>query len=96
MSTFFEKLENVRARPEHQRRQLTFWASAGITGLVAIVWVVSLSFTLRTSSPTSQVASVGVINATSSPEKSSTDDNEASFLKDNKVKIIEGWKVITN
>lgn len=84
--SFLERLEQIRGRSEAERRQWTFWVSAGLTALVAMVWVASLSFTLQTPT-TSQVASVSAIKATSTG---------ASVVESNKVKIIEGWKVITN
>jgi hypothetical protein len=82
--SFFERLEKVRARPEAERRQITFWASAGITALVAAIWVVNLSFTLSAPSM-SQVVAVGAM-ATSSLVKSSGEDNGVNFFNSNKVK----------
>lgn len=88
-------LENLRSKPEEHRRRVAFWASTGITALVALIWVASLSFTL--SSPvakTAQVAAVGVSEEAAS--STDTESSDSNFINDQKEKVIEGWRVITN
>lgn len=36
-------LETLRAKPEHIRRRVAFWTSAGITGLIFMFWLASFS-----------------------------------------------------
>ena len=38
-------IETLRAKPEHVRERITFFTSAGVTGLVALVWVTTLATT---------------------------------------------------
>jgi hypothetical protein len=38
-------IENLRAKPEHIRERIAFGTAAGITGLVALVWVTTLAAT---------------------------------------------------
>lgn len=38
-------IQNLRAKPEHVRERIAFMSSAGITGVVAAVWVVTLATT---------------------------------------------------
>lgn len=35
-------IENLRAKPEHVRRQVAMGASAGVTGVVAVAWAAAL------------------------------------------------------
>lgn len=90
MSKFLEFIGKLRAKPEETRRQITFWLSAGLTLVVALVWLASLSFTLRPPA-NSQVAGVKSADADHAASATST---ENSWLSENKTRIIEGWKVI--
>ena len=67
-------LNHLRSKPESTRRRITASLTVGLTMLVAVVWVINLSFTFGSSnqpiamvepapSPFSQVASVAVTNA---------------------------------
>lgn len=38
-------IEKLRAKPEHVRERIALGTSAGITGLVAVIWVVTLAAT---------------------------------------------------
>ena len=40
MKTIFEHIEHVKEKPHHIRKSIAFTAAAGITGLVALVWLV--------------------------------------------------------
>ena len=90
--SLLDHIVKLRQKPEDTRRQLTFWFSASFTGLVAIVWLASLSFGLR-AAPAGQVASVGATKDATVVATSTAEDN--SWMNSNKTKIIEGWKVIT-
>lgn len=39
MKTFFEHIEHVRGQPHHVRKQVAFAAAAGLTALIAFVWL---------------------------------------------------------
>ena len=57
-------IQKLRAKPEHVRERIALGASAGITGLVALVWVVTLAttgtFSLKTqSAPGADFLAVG-------------------------------------
>jgi hypothetical protein len=46
-------IEHLKSKPEHVRRRIAFGTSAGITGVVAVAWLVALSTsgTLALTSP---------------------------------------------
>lgn len=44
MKTVFEHIEYVQGKPHHVRRRVAFAAAAGVSGLVALVWLAG-SFT---------------------------------------------------
>ena len=37
------RLENLRSKPEHVRRRIAFWSSAGISGLIFVFWLGSFT-----------------------------------------------------
>jgi hypothetical protein len=39
MKTIFEHIEYVKGKPHHIRKQVAFAAAAGITALIALVWL---------------------------------------------------------
>ena len=41
--SFQTYLENLRAKPEHQRKQIAFWSSLGITAVIAMFWLASFT-----------------------------------------------------
>lgn len=43
----FDKLEQLRAKPPHIKKHIAFWTSAGITAVILVFWVTSLSVTLN-------------------------------------------------
>lgn len=38
-------IERLRAKPEHIRRRIALWSSLGITALIFVFWIASLSVT---------------------------------------------------
>lgn len=38
-------IDTLRAKPEHVRERIAFMTSAGVTGIVAVIWVVTLAAT---------------------------------------------------
>lgn len=60
-------IERLRAKPEHDRKRITFFASAGVTALIAVLWlsttVASGTLALKPSSsvtPNINTANTGV------------------------------------
>ena len=49
-------IEGLKQRPEHIRQRAAFWWAFGITAVIAVFWIASLSISLRSSSPASAVA----------------------------------------
>lgn len=45
-------LENLRAKPEHVRRRISFWSAFGITAIIFVFWLGSFN---SNSTPKSQV-----------------------------------------
>jgi hypothetical protein len=43
----FDKLEQLRAKPPHIKKHIAFWSSLGITAVILVFWVTSLSVTLN-------------------------------------------------
>ena len=36
-------LENLRAKPEHERKRFAFWSSLGVTAVIAAFWLASFT-----------------------------------------------------
>jgi hypothetical protein len=43
----FDKLEQLRAQPPHIKKHIAFWSSLGITAVILVFWITSLSVTLN-------------------------------------------------
>lgn len=43
----FDKLEQLRAKPPHIKKHIAFWTSAGVTAVILVFWITSLSVTLN-------------------------------------------------
>ena len=43
----FDKLEQLRAKPPRIKKHIAFWSSLGITAVILVFWVTSLSVTLN-------------------------------------------------
>jgi hypothetical protein len=99
--SLLEQIEKLREKPEEHRRQMAFWFSAGVTAIMALIWVAGLSTSLRGSSDVNNVASVGAVSSgtTSTVTVKSAVENQEnqnlSWFQNNKNKVIAGWKVIT-
>lgn len=94
--SWLERLENLQSRSEESRRRIAFWSAAGVTAVVAVVWVTSLSFTLSawSSSAGPQVAAIGEASP-SAREANASAPSDQDFFNQQKEKIIAGWKIIT-
>jgi hypothetical protein len=61
--TFQSHLENLRAKPEHVRKNIAFWTSLGVTAIIFMFWLGSFSVT-----GTTQTGSVAnAVNKAGSP-----------------------------
>ncbi len=40
MKNIFEHIENARSKPHHIRKQLAFGIAGGVSGLIALIWIV--------------------------------------------------------
>ncbi len=40
-------IENLRAKPESERRKAVLWISVSITGAIALAWIVSLAMRMN-------------------------------------------------
>ena len=61
-----DHLETLRAKPEHVRRRIAFWASFGTTALIFMFWLGSFS----TSTTASTQAVAKAVDKTASPGQS--------------------------
>src|SRR3989344_4106766 len=43
MATLQNHIENLRAKPHHIRKRIAFWSSFGVTALIAVFWVASMT-----------------------------------------------------
>ena len=43
----FDKLEQLRAKPPHIKKHIAFWTATGITAVILVFWITSLSVTLN-------------------------------------------------
>ena len=59
-------LENLRAKPEHEKKRFAFWSSLGFTAVLFVFW--AASFTVNISSSQSVVAQT--LEKTSAPAQS--------------------------
>lgn len=63
-------INNLRAKPEHVRERIVFGASAGITGLVAAVWLVTMvatgTFSITPASSATLASTNGAVQETQS------------------------------
>ena len=70
MQVIFDKIEKLRAEPEHKRRRWTAGLTAGLTLIIGVFWVANLTNNLSGTnlaetpkqSPFGQVASVAAVN----------------------------------
>jgi hypothetical protein len=53
-------LENLRAKPDKMKRQIAFLTSAGITAVIALFWIVSISIQSSSAVVSAQASSVQV------------------------------------
>ncbi|MGC9605574.1 MAG: hypothetical protein ABSF56_02340 [Minisyncoccia bacterium] len=59
-------LEELRARPEHERRKIALWWSAGLTAVIFLFWISSMTITQISA----RQAVSAAIQKTSSPAQS--------------------------
>lgn len=53
----FEYIDQLRNRPDTHRRRVAAYVSAGVTGLIAIIWISTISFNSLAKPQSDQVAS---------------------------------------
>lgn len=61
MQVIFDSIENVKAKPHHVRRQVTFVIAGGIAALIGLVWLVGSLATGAFALKPSSFADVGAL-----------------------------------
>jgi hypothetical protein len=75
-------LDNLKARPEHVRRRVAIGASAGVTGLIAVIWLAAhaATGTFALSTPGSRTTAGGAPDEASAPSEVTNARGEFSQL----------------
>jgi hypothetical protein len=87
MESFIERL---RAKPDHIRRRIAFWSSFGITAVIAVFWLASIT-SIGTNA---QGAIASTFGRRVAPPAQSLTANVGAILNDIKELIFTSKKVI--
>jgi hypothetical protein len=55
MATLAHHLHRIRQKPDHIKRHIAFWTSLGITLVIILFWMASISFSQNSSAATTAV-----------------------------------------
>jgi|GEM_PF-826617 hypothetical protein len=74
----FDKLEQLRAKPPHIKKHIAFWSSLGITAVILVFWITSLSVTLNNQAVAELNGDVYVNQSTADQSGQSSGDADTS------------------